>query len=379
MGEKIGILLPRSDMFPTLARDFLNGFKLSLKKSMTHEFTPQFIVESVGNAADDNLLKVAEKMILQEEVDLTITFCSVFKLRELVTIFHNYKKPLIHVDLGGSVLKKEHTSPYILHHTLNLWQSAYAAGIYAAHNFGKKAAVAASFYDGGYHFTEGFVRGFTNEGGSIVNYYVGPMDYKAETFENMLGGIEESQPDVVFALFSYNEGKKIFDILAKSKLNGAIPIMAIPLMTDETINTENYQIENVRSVASWAFDDESDQMQDFLKDYQHAHENAPNIMGLLGFEVGLTISGCINSEGKIASKLKDELRQKLIDTPRGALIYNDMNESQLDTFKLRKFQFNKVKYHNTVIDTIDASFSENLYSEFENLPYSGWQNPYICT
>lgn len=379
MGEKISILLPRSDMYPTLAMDFINGFKLSLNKTMAHGLTPQIILESVGNAADDNLLKVAEKMILQEEVDLTITFCSVYKLRELVTIFHNYKKPLIHVDLGGSVLKKEHLSPYVLHHTLNLWQSTYAAGIYAANNFGKKAAVIASFYDGGYQLSEGFVRGFTNEGGTIVNYYVGPMDYKAETFDGMIQGIEEAKPDVIFALFSYNEGKKIFDKLAKSILNGSIPIMVIPLMTDETINTENYEIENVHSIASWSFDDETSLMQDFLKDFKESYEENPNIMGLLGFEVGLTVASCVSSEGKIAAKLKNTLQQKTINSPRGILKYNDLNESQVARFKLRKFQFNKTEYHNKVVDTHDASFSEKLYDEFEKLPYTGWQNPYICT
>ena len=55
------------------------------------------------------------------------------------------------------------------------------------------------------------------------------------------------------------------------------------------------------------------------------------------------------------------------------------NESQIERFKVRKFQFNKTKYHNHVIDTIDASYSEKLYEEFEGLPEPAWQNPYICT
>ena len=195
----------------------------------------------------------------------------------------------------------------------------------------------------------------------------------------MVEGIEKVQPDVIFALFSYKEGNKIFDILANSDFNGKIPIMAIPLMTDETINTEDHHIDNVHSIASWSFDDESDSMQAFVKNYTKDFENAPNIMGLLGFEVGLTISSCITSEGSIASKLTEMLQDKTIKTPRGTLKYNAMNESQIDTLKLRKFQFNKVKYHNTIIDTLDASYAAELYETFEELPYSGWQNPYICT
>ena len=138
MEIKIGILLPRSDMFPTLALDFLNGLKLAFRNSRLGDFVPNFIIESVGNATGDPMLRTAEKMILQEDVDLTISFCSIFKLKELIGIFNAYKKPLIHVDLGGNVLKEEHISPHVIHHTLNLWQSAYFSGVYAANTFGRK-------------------------------------------------------------------------------------------------------------------------------------------------------------------------------------------------------------------------------------------------
>ena len=379
MEIKIGILLPRSDMFPTLSLDFLNGLKLSLSNLTDKNIEFKYIVESIGNAADDTALRVAEKMILQEEVALTISFCSFYKLKELVTIFDSYKKPLIHLDLGGNVLKKEHTSPYVLHHTLNLWQSAYISGKYAADNFGKKAALAISFYDGGYHLTDAFVQGFTDHGGEIVFSYVSPMDYKSETFESMLSGIKESKPDVVFSLFSYKEGKKIFETLSKSEINGQIPILAFPLMTDEQINTEDYKIKDVYSVASWSFDEDSLEMKEFLSDFKITHVKDPNIFNLLGYEVGTTITHCLKDDGSIASEIKTHLNLKNIDSPRGELTYNNYNESEISDFKLRKFNYNKIKYHNTVIEILETTISDKTYQKFEDLQLSGWKNPYICT
>ena len=378
MELKIGVLLPRSDMFPTLAMDFLNGLKLSLKNYGSH-INSKFLVESTGTAADENLLKTAEKMILQEDIDLAISFCSIHILEEFENIFTANKRPLIHIDLGGSVIKKAHNSPYVLHHTLNIWQSAYAAGKYAAKHLGKKAFIAASIYDGGYQISESLLRGLEEEGGIIVGQYVGPMDYKSETFDAMFSKIEEVQPEVIFCVFSHKEGVKIFNKLAKSNLNGTIPFMAIPLMTDETSNTENYKIENVHSIASWAFDDENPQMQDFIKSYVDAHEEKPTIISLMGYEVGLTLALCVSSEGKITKKLTEAVQNKNISTPRGILKYNGSNESQVESFKLRKFQFNKTSYHNIVIETLDASFSENLYEVYEERAYTGWKNPYICT
>ncbi|NNE26625.1 MAG: ABC transporter substrate-binding protein [Saprospiraceae bacterium] len=378
MDLKVGILLPRSDMFPTLAMDFLNGLKLALKKSQITNM-PNFVIESIGNAADQLVIKAAEKMILQEEVDLTIAFCGEHQLKDLNALFSAYKKPLLHIDLGGHVQKKEIVSPYVLHHTLNLWQSAYAAGVYAANKFGIKAAIAASFYDGGYHLTHGFVSGFTDSGGEIECFYVGPMDYKNEPFDNMINKVSEADADVLFTLFSFKEGNKIFEILSQSELNGKLPIMAIPLMTDERMNTRNYKLLDVYSAASWAFDDETDRMRSFNTEYTDHYKDEPNIIGLLGYETGLIMDTALQHNASIPLQIGEYMRTQHINSPRGTFSFNSYNEPHVDIFKIRKFNFNEIKYHNTVIDTMELSYIDKLYTKFESLPASSWKNPYICT
>ncbi|MEM7185976.1 MAG: ABC transporter substrate-binding protein [Bacteroidota bacterium] len=379
MNLKIGILLPRSDMFPTLAMDFLNGLKMVLSKELPEGVDPEYIVESVGNAVDESMLKIAEKLILQENVAVTLAFCGSNRLAEFITIFNNYKKPLVRIDLGGSVLKQDEWGPYVLHHTLNVWQSAYAAGIYAAKNLGKKGMVISSMYDGGYHMATTFNTGFVSEGGSVVQFYVAPMDYKSETYEAMIQGIAESEPEVIYAIFSYKEAQKVFDVLAKSEFNGKIPIVTIPLMTDESFLDRNHEISNVISVANWSFDDDNEIMTNFKSAYSAAHNDTPNIMALLGYEVGQSVAACVSSEGIMAAKMGESLQNKKITTPRGTLQYNDRNESLIDSFKVRNFEYNQTGYHNPVIATMEGSVAESLYEAFEELPNAGWQNPYICT
>lgn len=376
MELKIGILLPRSDMFPTLALDFLNGLKLVLKNAERHSSVPKYIVEGIGNASNDTLLRTAEKMILQEQVDVCISFCSEFKLEEMVNMFNAYKKPLIHVDLGGRVLKNEHKSAYVVHHNLNLWQSAYLAGAHAAHNFGKQAAMISSFYDGGYHLATSFEEGFTDHGGTIVYNYVSPMDYKSESFDTMIEGLKTTKPDVVFALFSYNESIKVFDKIAASNINETIPFMVIPLMTDEGTHTKNYNLDNIYSIASWSFDDEIPEMKSFISDYKANFSATPNIFGLLGYEVGLILTNWLESNQGLITEC---LKTKSIASPRGTLKFNSFNDSQVANYKLRKFNFNQIKYHNTVIDTMESSIIDDLYLKFSDLPLTGWKNPYICT
>ena len=379
MELKIGILLPRSDMFPTLALDFLNGLKLSFKMSVGDINFPKFIVESIGNATGKSLLQTAEKMILQENVTLIISFCGIFNLKELAGIFNAYKKPLIHVDLGGNVLKEEHTNPYVIHHTLNLWQSAYYSGIYAASTFGKNAALAISFYDGGYHLAESFVRGFTENGGYLVYTYVSPMDYKSESFGAMIDEIQKANPDFVYLLFSYNEGQKVFDVISKSPLNGKFPFLVSPLMLEENSSSENYYLKNMFSVSSWAFDEETILMKNFHTNYSALYHDSPNVIGLLGYETGLTISICIEKNSNIPAKIGDFVNSLIFETPRGELTFSNYNESQVPLNKVRQFLFNDTHYKNTVVETIHLSNQDKLYDKFKDLPYSGWQNPYLIT
>ncbi len=366
-------------MFPTLAMDFLNGLKLAFKISGGDLRIPKLIIESVGNATGKSLLQTAEKMILQEDVTLAISFCGIFYLKELAGIFNAYKKPLIHVDLGGNVLKEEHTNPYVIHHTLNLWQSAYYSGIYAANTLGKDAALAISFYDGGYHLAESFVRGFTENGGNVVYTYVSPMDYKSESFETMIDGIQKANPDFVHLLFSYKEGEKVFEVISKSSLNGKIPFLATPLMTEEASGFENSNIENVFSISSWDFDSEILQMNSFQNHYSNICGNSPNIFALMGYEAGQIISVCLEKDKNIPSKIGEFVSSMVIDSPRGKISFNRFNETQISLNKIKLFYFDEIQHKNKVVKTIDSSFQEELYEKFQNHPDSGWQNPYIIT
>lgn len=366
-------------MFPTLARDFLNGLNLSFKGLEDGQTPPDLRVEGIGSATGEIAVRAAERMVLQENVDLTLSFCGTHGLGSLTQFFDSYKKPLVHLDLGGNLLRKEHKSPYVLHHTLNLCQAAYNAGKYAVQKYGKKGAMAASFYDGGYHLSYSFVQGFTDHGGEIVYNYVSPLDYKNESFESLIAGLKEHKPDVVFTLFSFKEGAKVCKVLASSGLNDTIPCVAVPLLTDEYFNKENYHLDNMVSVASWSFDDEAEFMQTFLENYRKEHAEPPNIFGLLGYETGLLINHCLMTEGSIPAQIGEFFMNKTLETPRGPLVFNAYHDSYLKNLKVRKFQYNQTKYHNWVIDNLESIPPEELYQAGEELPYSGWQNPYICT
>ncbi len=377
MELKIGVLLARSDMFPKLAIQFLNGLKLAFKNTAA-PFNPKLLIESIGNGTDDELLQRIEKLILQEEVDIVVSFCSFFMLDKLTSIANNYKKPIVHVSLGARALKSIHQSPYVVYQSLNLTHSSYLSGKLAAETKGKKGAVIASFYDGGYHMAEGFVRGFMDHGGEIVYNYVSQMDYRIDDFQTMVEGIKATQPEVLLALFSFKEAERVMEVLTASGLDH-IKVLALPLMVDESLAVQAVNPENIQSVASWAFEEASGNMIAFKDHFKSNYEEVPDLFGLLGNEVGTILTAAFQTEGKIPKQLGTYMASKTIQSPRGELRYTGLNESIPKVFKVRQLFIREGFCHNQVIGQIDSEASETINKKMEELPNTGWKNPYICT
>ena len=130
---------------------------------------------------------------------------------------------------------------------------------------------------------------------------------------------------------------------------------------------------------SWAFDSNENNMNHFKSLYQEYYSENPNIIGLLGFEVGSMVLQCIHDEGKIPNQIGEYFKNKTIKSPRGHLKLSDFNETITTDFKLRKLEQVNDKYHNSVFEVIDNYSAHILYEKMTEIPDTGWKNPYICT
>jgi branched-chain amino acid transport system substrate-binding protein len=377
MTLRIGVFLPKSDMFPKLSIAFLNGIKLPFKSLASNQIMPQFVYEGIGNGSDDAVFNTIEKMLLQDEADVIVCFCSYFLLDRLTLIANTHQKPIFHVTLGARVLKKVHYSPYMIHQSLNLSHGCYLSGQLGVEKFGKRVAMLSSFYDGGYHMAEAFYNGLLDSGGEVVYNHVSPLDYQSETFETLIVKLQTIKPDFVFMIFSYNEAKKMLAVLHENGFDD-LPAIAIPLMTNEGLLTHAIYPNNILTLASWAFDSNDTVMNDFKANYHTRYEENPDIMGLLGFEIGSMIANCIQNEGHLPNRIGDYFKNVTINSPRGVLILSAFNETVAD-FKLRKLENLNDTYRNSVIETINNYDTMPLYEKMAEVLDTGWNNPYICT
>lgn len=371
MTLKIGVLIPRSDMYPVLGNDLLQGLRLYFKNEDTIE--PQFIIESIGNGADKSIINISEKLILQDQVDLVIGFCGKDILNQVIKIFDAYQKPFIHADLGANYLNHHIQSPYVIHHTLNLWESCYASGKYMVEHIGKKIALSASFYDGGYQLADAFVRGVMENGGEIIYNYISPLNYKEEGFVSFIDDLKDHQPDAIFGIFSYHEASTLLTELDQHHILNNIPFFTTPIMVDETSLAKVDHFSKINSISSWVFDSKNKAMGNFMNSYTHLYQKSATIFSLLGYEIGQVINQLPN-----LNLANDSLKD--IETPRGLVRFNKRNEATIDHFLVNELHNQNYKTHLDVVKKLVNDVSIELSpSEYEQISSSGWKNPYICT
>ncbi len=94
-----GLLLPRSTDYPALGFDILDGLRYNLKG--TGQEDARFLTENIGYGEDHDLnYAKAEKLVLQDNVDVVIAYCSAANAEPLYNLAGISGKPFIFLDAG---------------------------------------------------------------------------------------------------------------------------------------------------------------------------------------------------------------------------------------------------------------------------------------
>ncbi|HRG93663.1 MAG TPA: hypothetical protein PLZ10_11990, partial [Chitinophagaceae bacterium] len=148
---RVGVLLPRSSLFPALGLDILNGIKSCLKyNDVQGEYS--FLTDNIGFGIEEaEIYTKAERMLLQEEADLVAVVADLNIKELLEPLFTSFNKILMIVNMGAGIPDNWSSGPTTIVHSLNFSLQARLTGKLAAlENENKKGACTLSYYDAGY-------------------------------------------------------------------------------------------------------------------------------------------------------------------------------------------------------------------------------------
>jgi branched-chain amino acid transport system substrate-binding protein len=378
---KTGILLPRSNIFPSLGLDILNGLKENLKLAEQYEqFT--FITENIGFGVDEaEVYSKAEKMLLQDDADVVI-LCADVKMADILQpLFAASNKILLVVNPGANFPENWSPSPTTITHTLNFCMHASLTGRQAAIETNKNAINTASYFDAGYRQCFSMLNSHQLSGGKPLITHITSASLAEFTLEPVAAFLQEhKEVNTLLCLFAGAQAEKFYQQVAPLQKQYGLCLYVSPMMIDGQLKKtfdSSFRLENVKGYLPW----HSSLSNDANREFGHLFSGNKNYFSLLGWETG-TILNEIKAKfdvlKKDAAAVVTSLAGKKMSSPRGWLMIDPATQHTYGPSYPARYS-NDME---VLVEEQNAT-TENEWNTFVSEAaitgdYSGWRNTYLC-
>jgi branched-chain amino acid transport system substrate-binding protein len=363
--KKIGVLLPQSKAYPSIAKDFMNGLKLSLDESYECK------IEGIGLGNDQKIvINAIQKLSSQETVDLSTGLIGHYNTNEVLDFIEGLEETFIYSDLGANRPISLEGKKYITCNSLDLYQMTTALGQYLTDKTMNRIGMSSCYYDVGYGFIEAMEQALKrSQNGEFVGHFITPHHPRENEAELMHLFTEQSKPDAIFGFHNGIFAEEYATFLAQSKVYENTPLYLSPFSIGDQILEKNPVIfDGSHCISSWFPNLATQENTLFVEKYMLKYKKTPSFFSLLGYENGCLIHNHFN---------KKEAKGEMVAAgPRGNLKVDPITNRTIFPYYLWKL--------NAVGDTYEKKLQEILAPIDINTneePYdsaSGWMNAYLC-
>jgi branched-chain amino acid transport system substrate-binding protein len=201
---KVGVINTYSGPFAEPGTLIDRGIKLYMKQH-EKDLPPGVKVEIIRR--DDTgpnpavAKRLAQELVTRDHVQLLAGVVYTPNAMAVAPIATEAKVPFIIMNAGTSSITTK--SPYIARVSFTLWQSSYPLGQWAAKHGIKTAYTAVSDYGPGWDAEQGFIKGFTSNGGKITGSVRIPLENP--DFTPYLQKARDTKPNAVFSFVPAGE------------------------------------------------------------------------------------------------------------------------------------------------------------------------------
>ncbi len=381
---RIGILLPRSSLFPRIGLDILQGVKTYLKSNDLIDQV-QFFTDNIGFGIDESdIYTKAEKMLLQEDVQIVIV-CADERIQELLKpIFTATNKILIMVNMGANLPETWASSPTCITHTLNFCFHAWLTGKEAAKASNKAAVNIISYYDGGYRICYSFLNSHQKNGGVPAFNHVTKLKL-AEFDLQPVDAFLDQNKDVKSALclFSSEQAIKFYQEILPIQQKHSLQLYASPMMLDAALKKElgeAFSFPEMLAFVPWLNDLPNAANKEFKEKMSAVGNQSANYFSLLGWETGMLVEKMLPlfEKGMPEAAIVQALIATPIETPRGTVTIDSTTHYSYGNAWLVR---NNENFEPTILKALENV--NETWAAFRDEPgpkgeISSWKNTYLC-
>jgi branched-chain amino acid transport system substrate-binding protein len=382
---KIGLLFPRSSLYPGIGFDITESFRAAMGHHSAYEDV-QIVTDSIGiGGISDDVYEKAEKMLLNENVDVLIGFLDHFAAEKIQPLIEAANRIFIVMDPGASVPVSWAAAPLRFHITLDAAFGSRISGRIAGMKGMQNGVFATSFYDGGYLSCSALVNGFSEQGGRIGYNYVAPFSFEEFDIAPLKNAIENQQPDAVLGQFSVDMGALFLKDYKNAGLADKTAFFASPFLLEETfLDKLDFPFEGITGCVPWSRELNHDMNRVYIDIMTDSGREA-NCFGALAWDTALFaqhVIDALKSNNNNSRKATEALVATAFEGTRGQMKLD--NKTNYLTAPV---------YHATIVPgengnsklslSGEVTFREEEWETFTDNPTTGvfsrWTNTYLCT
>jgi branched-chain amino acid transport system substrate-binding protein len=376
-----GVLYPRSAAHPAMGTAFMDGLQAFLQWEKLNTRIIIYPADAGSGGSDIAVYQIAERLLLNEQVDVLVAFIDLKVLPLLKPLLHACGKLMIVVNAGANYPDNWVPRPNIVFLTL---QHAFLCWLTGALTGGKPAALASTVYDSGYLHMAAMVKRFLKQGGHIDFNYINRNKYD-ETFQiTGLAGYLSTRENAgsLLCVFDTTPAALFYNRLKQTGSPASLRLFVSPMMLEpaalqELPGTFPFSLEGF---IPWSPALHTGANDSFMESYTRAAGRQPCIFAVLGWETGLILQQvmlCGTEKQTDGARLTEYLKNIDLTGPRGALqLDRETNHFLAPVLKCSVASFDQ----NMVVE--EAGDTTHEWNSFVNEPPdnfpSGWTNTYLC-
>ena len=384
--RRVGVLLPRSSLFPALGLDILNGIKSCLKHyDVQGDYT--FLTDNIGFGIEEaEIYTKAERMLLQEEADLVIVVADLNIKELLEPLFTSFNKILMMVNTGTGIPDSWIPGPTTIVHSLNFSLQARLTGKLAAlENENKKGVFTLSYYDAGYRQVYAMVNSFQLNGGEPQFTHVTHLKKEEYTLEP-LNDYFTHNPDVgsLLCLFSGDMADWFIEAVLplQEKFNPNLYASPMLLEAYQTRVTKGQTSgPALKGYTAWVPDLKNEGNEKYREAFTTMTNKAPGLFSVLGWDAGLLMVDILekikSGETNMAIIVK-ALTGKVYESPRGWMKLDPSTNHTYAPSQLISWAGNGAGKKVEECEGLEEEWTAFTAEKFPPDSSSGWRNTFLC-
>jgi branched-chain amino acid transport system substrate-binding protein len=378
----VGLLYPRSSLYPGIGFDVVEAFRCGLKhfEADAIELVTQNIgIGGVGNEVSEKV----ERMLVEHNPDILVAFLDHFAAEKVEPLCKAANCILIVMETGGTIPVAWKSVPGRYHITLD---AAFGSRLTGSMAGGTSAALATSFYDGGYLSCNALTNGLTEHGGSICYNYVAPFRFEEFDIKPLQEAIETLKPEALLTQMSIDMGALFLSAYKDAGLAGSAKFLASPFLLEESfLDTLEFPFEGITGCVPWSRNLETSENKVFMQVISEEAGREASCFTALAWDTCrfvTLVAAAIREHKGNRNKVAEALKGTTMQSTRGLMELDDATN-----------YFTAPLYYAELVPSASGSSMlrikdevperDTAWKSFTSLPISGifsrWTNTYLCT